>query len=969
MIKLREKLIDGHKRLCKQKVRKTLYSAGKVLQVASLVMLFVGMLLSLYIYNKVEPLIKSVEQQSYESMSAISNGTFRKLEDTLVYDTQDNLLGKVSLGNYKYDTAAEISPYITNGYIAVEDRDFYYHTGISFKSMIRAAVALVRNSGEITQGGSTLTQQVLKNNVLNEIDNRWERKIVELYLAPQFEKKYSKTEIMEFYCNTNFYQNNCYGVEMASQYYFGKNAKNVTLGEAAILVGLSNNPAKYNPVKHPEACLEKRHRVLEDMLETGYITQDEFNIADAEPLKLILYRESKEKESYPVSFAIHCAALKQMELDGFEFQYVFNSEDEYNKYQEAYDNTYGQVSGAIRSGGYKIYTSINKAFQDKLQSILDYEMRNYRGMAADGRYLMQASATVVDNTTGYVVAIVGGRGTDDEYNRAYQAFRQPGSCAKPIVAYGPAFDTGEYYPSKMIKDEKEKTTPSNWDAIYRGKVSARESLERSINVTAFNVLKAIRPKNAIQYLAKMRFSGLSYLDTDNGSLAIGGFTYGTTTFEMSKAYSTIATRGQYSERNCIRNLEFNGTSLYHGTQELVQIYSEDTAYLLIDCLKGVLNKPYATGTAGKINKVIAFGKTGTTNSNKDGWFCGATVPYTIAVWAGYDTPKPVADMGGGKYPMSIYKAMMTYLMQGKPETDFERPDTIIEGYVDKNGNMTSVNTGKKDLFSGSALKEAEARRKEQAEKQAELEDRKRQAEQDALIESLKARVTELGKEKPKTTGDIEALDYIYSVLDNDIKSLFDIKAKAELQDSLTEAKMKVDEISTELRAKYNLEQEKLKEDTRVATIRDKQNRLNQASIALANLENWKNDPHADTTNLATVAKNSIDLCKDFSEYAGFNSRYETCLQAIRTKVANDKSELERSQREAKDARREAEIAENERIAAEQRLEAQRSRDRTAEIESIIQEETSTETTTLEVEDKPVDYITSTAPDYPYSLGQ
>ena len=919
----------------------------KTIKVIILVIICGLMLCCLYIYRYIDPLVKEVEQRTYESMSSIDEGTFRKLEDTLIYDNQNNLLGKVSIGNYKYADISDISPYITQGYVAVEDRDFYYHNGISLKSIIRAGIALIKNSGEITQGGSTITQQVLKNNVLDDIDSKWERKVLELYLAPQFEKNYTKSDIMEFYCNTNFYHNNCYGVEMAAQYYFGKSAKNVTLGEAAIIVGLSNNPAKYNPVKHPEACLEKRHRVLEDMLEVGFITEEEFKAADAEELNLVLYKDEAVKESYPVSFAIHCATLKQMELDGFEFKYTFGTEEEYNAYQENYDNEYSKVASEIRAGGYTIYTSINKAYQDKLQGILDNEMKGFTAKATDGRYQMQASATVVDNTTGYVVAIVGGRGTDDEYNRAYQGYRQPGSCAKPIVAYGPAFDTGEFYPSKMIKDVKEEDTPKNWDNVYRGEVSARESVERSINVTAYNTLKAIRPRNAIEYLAKMRFSGLSYLDTDNGSLAIGGFTYGTTTFEMAKAYSTIANNGSYSDRNCITKMVYSGTTLYSGTEKLTQVYTADTAYMLIDCMKGVLNKSYATGTAGRIDNVIAFGKTGTTNSNKDGWFCGATVPYTISVWAGYDMPKPVADMGGGKYPLAIYKNMMTYLMQGKPQEDFSRPTTIIESYVDSDGDMTERNTGKKDLFSGEAIQELEAKQKEEELKKSEAEAKRLQAEQDVQIANIEESIEEYLNYKPKETTDIEALDYMYSQIDNSIQTLFDIEAKERLSGLLLDAQLQVAENTSELRAQLKVEQAEQKEQEQIALIKDKQNRLEQAESALKALENWVNDPHADTTTLARLAKESIELCKDYDEYTSFMNRYDTCCQAIDIKVSTETSEQERAQREAEAAREQAEKEENERIKAEELLRAQQEAEKRAEIEKELSSETtSTEITTV-----------------------
>lgn len=932
----------------KQKFIRGMMWTGRALGVLMLIGLLAVSFGIGYFAHKYKPKLDEYAQSMYTYLSGINSTTFKKLENTTVYDSAGKLIGKANNGNYLYTPIAEVSPYIQKGYISVEDRNFYYHSGIDFKALMRASVALVKNNGEVTQGGSTITQQVLKNNMLQDL-GKVERKLAEVYLAIQLEKKYSKADIMEIYCNTNYYQNNCYGVGMACKYYFGKSAKDVSIAESALIVGLSNNPSKYNPVKHPEASLEKRHRVLEDMLENGAITQDEFNTADKEPLSLVLYREPNERVNYQTSFALYCATLKLMELDNFKFKYVFNSKDEQTTYEQGYEKEYAKCSTQLRAGGYKIYTSLDSNQQKLLQGYLDKSLSPFKEVSDDGRYAMQGSATVVDNSTGYVTAVVGGRGTEDEYNRAFQSYRQPGSCIKPIVAYGPAFDTGEYSPSTEVTDEKTKVSPKNWDSIYRGKVSIREALERSINVPAFNVMQAIRPKNAIQYLAKMRFTGLSYLDTNNGSLAIGGFTNGTTTFEMAKAYSTLVTGGRYSDRTCIQRLECNGKTVYGGTQKTEQVYSEDTAYMLIDCLKGVINKPYATGTQAKIDGVYQAGKTGTTNSNKDGWFCGMSPDYSISVWSGYDIPRPVASMGGGKYPCEVYRNMMKSLMNGKQAIDFTRPDTVITSSIDGNGNKTSRSTGKTDLFSNQAEAKKLAKAKELEEQRVKYEDERRQQAEDERIKIYESQIKLLETKEVKELEEIDALDTEYSYLKGHIQELTDLTAKQVLTYRLQLAYYKINARIGGLRAIAEEKAEQAARDEQLAKAKLKTDSLTQANSELKALENWKADPHADTTTLLNNAKAALDLCKGYTEYSSLKARYDLCHTEIQNKVASDKSRLKASERALADAKREQEIAENERKAVEQRIKAEEERKKKAELELSTVVETTTETTTLAVQ--------------------
>lgn len=666
-------------------------------------------------YAMISPILKDAKAEADQYLKSISKDTFINLTTTEVYDYKGDLITALNISHYKYVTIDEVSEYLINGYIAVEDRKFYDHNGIDKKALVRATVALIQNKGEVTQGGSTITQQVLKNNVLQNIEDQYDRKLIEFFLSPEVEKLYSKNEIMEFYLNTNFYHYNCYGVEMAAEYYFHTTAKDLTLAQAAGLIGISNSPATYEPVKHLEAYKEKRTFVLDIMLQEGFITEEEYEIANNDPVELALYREPAIKENYMVSYTLDCLTEELMRQDGFQFKYTFENKQDYETYWDQYNTLYTVYAKKVRAGGYKIYTSFNQDIQNQLQNIVDNELKGFTEVNDDGRYNMQGSAVVINNNNNMIIAMVGGRGSDDEYNRAYQAHRQPGSAIKPIIDYGPAFDTYNYYPSKMVsRAKKNEWYPNNWDGVYSGELAIREAIARSNNTIAFDTLQQIGVDSGLNYLANMHFTGLSYDDNGNSSMAIGGFTHGTSSLEMAKAYSTIANNGIYTNPSCIRSVTYYDQPIYNYTSDEVKIYKPETAAMLIDCMKDVIYKPYGTGGMAALDNQIIAGKTGTTNDNKDGWFCGITPYYTCAVWCGFEYPKSVRDMGGGTYPCRIFKSIMNSLHQNLPAKDFEYQDTMMRN-IDWKGNPVTYKTNRSDIFSKTQY-ENQIREVEEAEK-------------------------------------------------------------------------------------------------------------------------------------------------------------------------------------------------------------------------------------------------------------
>ena len=654
-----------------------------VFTAAFLIMAAAGLIL----YAAVKPELDKCREIAYDKLAQMDRSDFSMLSDTVIYDKDGKQIGLINAGHYQYMDINHINMNLQNGYIAQEDRRFKNHNGVDWIATFRAGLALIKHGGEVTQGGSTITQQVIKNTYLTQ-ERTFTRKIVEILLAPELEKKYSKADIMEFYCNTNFYGHRCYGVEAASLYYFGKHAEDLAPEEAAVLIGISNSPSAYDPVSHPDASKNKRDDVLKSMNEVGYLSNEDYEKAVSSPLKIVQKETEGTDENYQSSYAIHCAALELMKMDGFEFQYTFDNKEDYTLYSERYTTAYSEQSDRIRAGGFQIYTSLDSGLQAVLQTQIDASLSGFTELQENGKFALQGAGVIVDNKTNYVTAIVGGRGAEDPFNRAYLSARQPGSTIKPLIDYGPAFDTGEYYPTRMVNDHKWEKGPSNSGRRYFGNVTVREALNRSLNTVAWQILEDIGIDFGLSYLGEMEFQKLSYVDNQVPSLSIGGFTNGVRVVDMAKGYSTLANGGVYNDRTCIVKIlhEKESELTKDMTPFAKQVYRSDSAFMLTDVLKGTFTSPYGTGRGlGLENDMPAAGKTGTTNSSKDTWFCGYTPYYTAAVWVGYDIPRNMPGIYGATYAGKIWKNVMDEIHQGLPPLDWEQPDTVERRAEETNG--------------------------------------------------------------------------------------------------------------------------------------------------------------------------------------------------------------------------------------------------------------------------------------------
>lgn len=871
---------------------------GAVMGILASVMV-IGGIVGLCVYVKVLPMFTEAREEVFDKLVHLSKDDFIMKEDTVVYDANGKKVGSVNAGSYKYVSINDISPYIYDGYIAVEDKRFRTHGGVDLVATMRAGVSLLKHNMEITQGGSTITQQVIKNNLLTQ-NKSYTRKIAEILLAPTIESKFTKAQIMEFYCNSNYYGNKCYGGGAASRYYFGKKCPDLEPQEAAMLIGLSNSPAAYNPVLHPQAALKKRNRVLKTMCNDGVITPKEYKAAVKKKLNIKqLSEEGSSNETYVISYAIHCSAISLMEKEDFKFKYVFDSKEDYQKYNKTYSKAYSEKIESIRSGGYKIYTSINMKKQKKLQKSVDEGLAFNKEKDNDsGKYALQGAAVCVNNETGYVEAVVGGRGKNDQYNRAYLAARQSGSAIKPLIDYTPGFESGMYSPSTIVNDNKFANGPSNAGGAYYGSVHIREAVARSLNTVAWQVLDNISVKYGLSFLDKLHFHNISYIDNDNMALSLGGFTEGVRVVDMAKGFSTLANNGSFSDRTCVKKIEHVSDGVvYKNNNEKTQVYSEDAAWMMTDVLKGVFNESYGTGRKLKLeNGQICAGKTGTTNSSKDVWFCGYTKYYTTVVWAGYDTPRAMPGASGASIPGVIWKDYMDKIHEKLKPQDFTMPSTISLAKYDSAGNIiegTAVAGSKTrpagmDYFSKSILSE-------KAEEVQVLKDKQYQKEVLAALKKFEKMYIKNIADYYDLENDYKKLtDMISSIVDDDVRTDYAIRARNKydsLKDETVDWKKVVKAYEKQQKEENERLAEKKKNDSqRALNNQIYKNRINLARTRIKRMHGYIYQP-SNMQLLIDSAKQALDACKGYAEYTSLKAMYDEYkaeLENLPTKAEYDK---------------------------------------------------------------------------------
>ena len=673
---------------------------------------------------------------------------------TTVYDSAGNEIETLasSGSNRTYVTIDEIPKDLQHAFVAIEDERFYKHNGIDLRGIIRAGFTGIISGGKKMQGASTITQQLLKNNYFttwtseHTLKDSINRKVQEQYLAVQLEKVEDKDTILENYLNTINLGQNTLGVEAASERYFNKSVSELTLSEDAAIAAITQNPSKYNPITNPKDNATRRKKVLKKMLELGYIKQAEYD----EALEDNLYdriqivnaqAESSASTSYFVDALTDEVAKDLMDQKGYTeaqaYQMLYSGgltinstqdsaiqticEEEVNNNANYSDHVLHSFSYRLtvtkKDGSYQNYSEqtmltyyqaqnpnydINFSSEEECKEAIEKyksEIMEEGDTIADGgekiTYTLQpqAAISVIDQATGHVVALVGGRGdkmASKTLNRATNITRQPGSCFKIIGCYAAALDAGGLTLASVQDDAPTSyangTPLHNYDNKYRGFTTIRDAIISSMNVVTVKNLTQIGTGLGFEYAEALGISTLEPGD-NNQTLCLGGLTHGVTDLELTASYATIANGGDYNKPVLYTQvLDHNGNVLLDNTQNTSkEVLKETTAWLLTNAMQDVITS--GTGSGAGLPNMPTAGKTGTTTKNRDTVFAGYTPYYTAAVWGGYDDN---TEQTYTAYSKLIWHSVMQRIHENLPRKEFTQPSGIVTATVCKKSGKLAI---------------------------------------------------------------------------------------------------------------------------------------------------------------------------------------------------------------------------------------------------------------------------------------
>lgn len=631
--------------------------------------------------------------------------------NTFVYDSEGNLIKELTgEENRKIITLSDMPSNLPKAFIAIEDERFYKHHGVDIKRTAAATFTYLFNGGSSSFGGSTITQQLIKN-ITNEKDDEGaagiERKIKEMSRAYQIEKILSKDEILELYLNIIYlggYGQNICGVEVASEYYFGKSAKELDLAECAFLAGINHSPNSYNPFTETDNSekIKKRTRtVLEKMKELDYISEDEYNTAIQKVENGLPFQKGNTSSgaivSYHLSSAIEQVVNQLVEEKGMSYEY-------------AKSRLYG--------GGYKLYTTQVSSIQTRMEE--EYKKDKYilKSKSNPGEH-SQSAMVIIDYKTGNVVGCVGGLGTDVNaigLNRI-NIPKQPGSSIKPIASIAPGLEKNIITAATVYDDSPTSFpgySPRN-STGYQGLCTVRKAIEVSANVVEVKIMSELGPENSIKFLKQL---GLEHVDEQkdaNLSIVLGGLTYGATPLEMAGAYATIANGGEYITPTFYTELkDSKGNIVLKPKQEKTRVMSEGNAYIAKSILKGPVTGSGGTARNCAISGMDVGAKTGTTDNNYDRWLCGFTPYYVGATWFGYDKNETVYYSSGNP-AAAIWSAIMKDIHKNLPSKSFDKPSNIVTAKIckstGKSATSSCTNTYVEEFVAGTVPESCEGHEK------------------------------------------------------------------------------------------------------------------------------------------------------------------------------------------------------------------------------------------------------------------
>lgn len=530
-------------------------------------------------------------------------------------------------------------------FIQSEDVEFYNHIGFNFSAIFRAVFANASANSK-DQGASTITQQLVRLRYLST-EKTYERKVTELMYAYEMEKQSTKEEILSNYLNEIYFSNQVYGIGAAATYYFGKPLNQLSEAELAFISAIPNNPKIYNPLEHFEATKKRQELLIDVLVKKGKISAEYGEALKAEPIVLLT---KTKKQLYPAYSTYVLEELKNLIAEKEGFNEKMNTAQNEQQKLILENELQAKVNGVIAQG-VSIYTALSPLKQQNDEKYINHLLFNTPDL--------QAASVVINNDTQEIISIFGGKDYKKfDFNRAYQAVRQPGSALKPLLVYAPAFETTTLTPNNSINGGKlciGNYCPRNYGGRVYGYVTIKQAFRLSHNTPAVRLLETVGIDNAFGKLNQFQFNHLTQEDHSYAA-ALGGLTNGVTVLEMADAYTSF-TNGMYKPAHAIRKVtDKNGTVLYEWNEEKKEVWSPKTVQTMRALLSDVVQN--GTGKGISIPSSYVGAKTGTTNDFYDYWIAGLTDNYTSAVWIGYDMPKNMKPIESKKIHLSIFNKIM-----------------------------------------------------------------------------------------------------------------------------------------------------------------------------------------------------------------------------------------------------------------------------------------------------------------------
>ncbi len=622
-----------------------------------------------------------------------SNGDYQKL--TTVKSSENRI----------WIDGDQIPQHMKDALVAIEDKRFYTHKGVDWFRTAHAALNMF--TGGSTFGGSTITQQLIKN-LTQQDDITVQRKLLEIFQALDLEKNYDKDEILEYYLNAVYFGEGCYGVQTAAQTYFGKDAKDLSVAEAASIVGITNLPTYYDPFYSVENNKERQENVLREMYKQGYLKKAEYEEAKNEELDFV------RGENSPGSSNVY-SYYEEVVLS-----------DVIGDLAKAKGISRNAASQLVHNAGYEIYACIDKDIQAKVDAIYT-DPEQLPKTYGSTKSQLQSAIVIIDQATGEIKALRGGTGDKTinyGLNRATGTTRPPGSSIKPIAVYGPAVEYGLISPSTLVLDKDEKHVqlthtswyPKNSPPGYDGIITITTALQKSKNTVAAQIVDKLTPSASLEFLrSRLGVTSLIDSDADYAAMALGEPHYGITVREMAQAYTALANDGVFTySRTYTMVKDRSGKIILDNQPQTIQAFSQNTARTMTYMLNNAAT--YGTGHESRLSNMPVAGKTGTTSANRDRWFCGYTPYYTCAVWTGYDTPETMAFYGNPA--TQIWQKVMSAVHSDLPRKEFN---------ISYGGSPTGI-FGSREELEEQALTEEEKKQKEEEEKKKQEEEEKKNNE-------------------------------------------------------------------------------------------------------------------------------------------------------------------------------------------------------------------------------------------------